>query len=165
MYYLKNFILFSILGYVFETLTAIIFSINSESGFMYGPYTIVYGIGISLMFLLFKKFDHIKVKYKRFAFMFLSGFISLTILEFIGGVILKNIYDVTMWNYTKLPLHIGKYISIEVSTIWTLGVMLIYNYVKPVTDKVIKKIPNVLVIGISVIMLLDLILTTINSFF
>lgn len=165
MYYLKNFILFSLLGYFFETLTAIIFNINSESGFMYGPYTIVYGIGITLMFLLFKKFDLVKEKYKRFLFMFLSGFISLSILEFIGGVLLNNIYHVTMWNYTKLPLHIGKYLSIEVSTIWTLGAMLIYYYIKPVTDRLIKKIPNILAIGISVIMLLDLILTTINSFF
>jgi len=136
MYYLTNFIVFSILGFVFETLTAIVFSINSESGFMYGPYTIVYGIGVTLMFLLFKKFD----------------------------LVLKSIYNLTMWNYSKLPLHIGKYLSIEVTTIWTLGAILIYSYIKPFTDKVIKKIPNVLSIGILCIMLLDLILTTLNSF-
>lgn len=164
MYYLTNFVLFSILGYIFETLTAIMFGINSESGFMYGPYTIVYGIGVTLMYLLYKKFDHIKSNLKKFIFMFFSGFISLMILEFIGAILLKSIYNVTMWNYTKLPLHIGKYISIEVTTIWTLGSILIYNYIKPFTDKIIKKIPNVLTIGILIIMLFDLIITTINSF-
>lgn len=165
MYYLINFVIFSILGFVFESLTAILLSINSESGFMYGPYTIVYGIGITLMFLLFKKFDHIKEKYKKFIYMFLSGFVSLMILEFIGGVLLKNIYNVTMWNYNRLPLHIGKYISIEVTTIWTLACILVYYYIKPFTDKIIKKIPNVLTIGICIIMLLDLILTTLYALF
>ena len=164
MYYLTNFIVFSILGFVFETLTAIVFSINSESGFMYGPYTIVYGIGVTLMFLLFKKFDLVKDKFKRFIFMFFSGFVSLFILEFIGGVLLKSIYNLTMWNYSKLPLHIGKYLSIEVTTIWTLGAILIYSYIKPFTDKVIKKITNVLSIGILCKMLHDLILTTLNTF-
>lgn len=165
MYYLTNFILFSILGYIFETLTALLFHINSESGFMYGPYTIVYGLGITLMFLLFKKYNHIKEKYKKYIFMFISGFITLIIIEFIGGTLLKEIYNVTMWNYTKLPLHIGKYISIEVTTIWTLGIILIYEYIKPFTDKIIKKIPKTLTIGISLIMVFDLIITTIISFY
>ena len=165
MYYLTNFILFSILGYIFETLTALLFHINSESGFMYGPYTIVYGLGITLMFLLLKKYNHIKEKYKKYIFMFISGFITLIIIEFIGGTLLKEIYNVTMWNYTKLPLHIGKYISIEVTTIWTLGIILIYEYIKPFTDKIIKKIPKTLTIGISLIMVFDLIITTIISFY
>lgn len=164
MYYIKNFILFSILGYIFETLTALIFHINSESGFMYGPYTVVYGIGIVLMFLLFNKFKNIKQDYKKLTFMFISGFITLTILEFCGGLLLKNIYDVTMWNYTKLPLNIGKYISIEVSIIWTIGSMLIYYYIKPITDKIIKKIPNFIALGILIVIIIDFIITTINTF-
>lgn len=163
MYYIKNFILFSILGYIFETLTSIIFNINSESGFMYGPYTIVYGIGIVLMYLLYKKFRKVKPEPKKILYMFISGFLTLMIIELIGGLLLKNIYDVTMWNYNKLPLNIGKYISIEVTTIWTIGSILIYYYIKPITDKIIKKIPNFLAVGIFLIILLDFIITTIKT--
>lgn len=164
MYYIKNFILFSILGYIFETLTAIILHMNSESGFMYGPYTIVYGIGVVLMYLLYNKFKNVKPEIKKFTYMFISSFIILMILELCGGLLLKTIYDVTMWNYNKLPLNIGKYISIEVTTIWTLGSILIYYYIKPITDKIIKKIPNFIALGIFLIIIFDLIFTTINTF-
>lgn len=164
MYYIKNFILFSILGYIFETITAVIFNINSESGFMYGPYTIVYGIGIILMYLLYNKFKKVKPELKKITYMFISGFITLMIIELCGGLLLKNIYDVTMWNYNKLPLNIGKYISIEVTLIWTIGSMLIYYYIKPITDKIIKKIPNFIFIGILLIIIFDFIITTINTF-
>jgi len=152
------------MGYIFETLTAFIFHINSESGFMYGPYTIVYGIGLTLMFLLFKKFTKVKPDYKKIFYMFITAFISLMILEFIGGIMLKNIYHVKMWNYKKLPLNIGEFISVEVTTIWTIGSMLVYYYIKPITDKIIKKIPKTLFLGIFIIMIIDLIITSINAF-
>ena len=164
MYYLKNFILYSILGYIFETITAIIFSINSESGFMYGPYTIVYGIGITLIFILYKKFKTTKPEYKRLSYMFLSGFITFMLLEFIGALSLKTIYGLEMWNYTSLPLNIGKYISIEITTLWTLGSLAIYFYIKPITDKIIKKIPNFISIGILIIMIIDFSITTLKTF-
>ncbi len=164
MYYIYNFVFYSIIGYIFETLTAFIFHINSESGFMYGPYTIVYGIGLTLMFLLFKKFTKVKPDYKKIFYMFITAFISLMILEFIGGIMLKNIYHVKMWNYKKLPLNIGEFISVEVTTIWTIGSMLVYYYIKPITDKIIKKIPKTLFLGIFIIMIIDLIITSINAF-
>ncbi len=164
MYYLYNFVIYSILGFLFETVFSYIFNFNTESGFMYGPYTIVYGIGVVFIFLLYKKFNNVSPVLKKIIFMFLSGFITLTLLEFIGGVLLKNIYNISMWNYNGLPLHIGKYISIEVSTIWTIGSILIFYYVKPLTDKLIKKIPEILIIGIFLIMLFDFVITNINFF-
>ena len=162
MYYLYNFVIYSILGFIFETIFSFILKFNTESGFMYGPYTVVYGISITLIFLLYKKFKHTKPELKKIIFMFLSGFITITILEFTGGLLLKNIYGIKMWNYKGLPLHIGEFISIEVSTLWTIFSILIYYYIKPLTDKLIKKIPTIIIIGISLIMLLDYIITNVN---
>lgn len=164
MHIINNFVLYSILGYIFETLTAFIFNINSESGFMYGPYTIVYGIGITLIYLLYKKMDKVKPTFKKIIFMFISGFITLLILEFIGGISLKYIYGIEMWNYKNLPLNIGKYISIEITTLWTFASLFLYFYIKPITDKYIKKIPKPLGISIFIIIIIDLIITTIKTF-
>ena len=75
MYYIHNFVFYSIMGYIFETLTALIFNINSESGFMYGPYTIVYGISITLIFLLYKKFTKTNPIYLIFLFLILISMI------------------------------------------------------------------------------------------
>lgn len=164
MILINNFILYSILGYIFETITALIFGINSESGFMYGPYTIVYGIGITLIYLLYNKMNKIKPNLKKVILMFLSGFITFLLLEFLGGYSLKTIYNLQMWNYTNLPLNIGKYISIEITTLWTLGSLFLYFYIKPITDKITKKIPKLISLGILIIMIIDFTYTTIKTF-
>lgn len=165
MYYLYNFVIYSILGFIFETIFALIGNFSLNSGFMYGPYTIVYGIGIVLIFSMFEKFKNINPKIKKIIIMFISSFILLTFLELTGGILLKEIYHKSLWNYKGLPLNLGKYISIEVSTIWSILSIIIYTYLKPITDKIIKKIPNFLILGITLIMIIDLIITTINSLF
>lgn len=164
MYNIKNFVFYSIFGFIFEKLIFLIFNFNSNSGYLHGPYTIIYGIGLTLIFLLYDKFKKIKPVLKKLTISFICGFIVLTLLEFIGGILLKNIYDIQMWNYKDLPLNIGEYLSIEISTLWTLGSLLIYHYIKPLTDKLFKKIPNIIFLSIFLIIIFDFILTTILKF-
>jgi len=164
MYYLYNFVIYSILGYIFETIVAIIGGFSLNSGFMYGPYTIVYGIGVVLTFSMFNKFKSIKPTIKKILIMFVSSFILLTLLELTGGILLKEIYNISLWNYKGLTLNLGKYISLEISIAWGILSILIYLYLKPLTDKLIKKIPNFIIIGILIIMFVDFVITTTNAF-
>lgn len=165
MYYIKEFVLYSILGYISEIIGSAIMHKELESGFMYGPYTIVYGISIPFIYMVYENLEEkIKDKWKRLLIMFITGFIISFILEFIGAYLLKYIYHVEMWNYEKLPLHIGKFLSIEVTTFWTIGVMLLYKFVKPITDKITKHTPKFLSLGILLIMIIDFILTTVKAF-
>ena len=53
MYYLYNFIIYSIFGYCFEMVYFFLTGAKLESGFMYGPYTIIYGISMILLFSLY----------------------------------------------------------------------------------------------------------------
>ena len=59
MYYLNYFFIFSIFGHLLETTMYKIFNWNLESGFLYGYWTPVYGLGaILILFLsncIFKK--------------------------------------------------------------------------------------------------------------
>ena len=52
MYYLNCFLLYSVLGYILETLLALITKSNFNSGIMYGPWTPIYGIGTVTILLL-----------------------------------------------------------------------------------------------------------------
>lgn len=165
MYYLYNFIIYSIFGYCFEMIYFFLTGAKLESGFMYGPYTIIYGIGMTLIFALYNKFKYIIPEFKKVLIMFLSGFVTLMVIECIGGFLLKNIFDISMWSYKNLPLHLGKYISIEVTTIWTIISILIYFFLKPKTDKLFKKIPKYIIIGMSLIMFIDFVLTLTFKFF
>lgn len=162
MYYLKEFVLYSVLGYVFEIIGAIIMKKDLDSGFMYGPYTIIYGISIPFIYCVYKKLDNIIPKWKKLLLMFITGFIISFVLELVGAYLLKYIYNLEMWNYESLPLHIGKYLSIEVTTLWTLGVMFMYKFIRPITDKITKYTPKFLTLGILLIMVVDFILTNIK---
>lgn len=165
MYNLFNFVIYSVLGFILEKILSLFNGGITDSGFMYGPYTIVYGIGLVLLFLLFDKYKSIKPTFKRYFYMFISAFIILLILEFSAGVLLKEILNRTMWDYTNMPLNIGKYISIEITTIWTTLVLLVYKFVKPYTDILYKKTNKYYIIGFSILMLCDLIITLFLHFF
>lgn len=164
MYNLFNFIIYSIFGFMFEKILGL-FTGGADSGFMYGPYTIIYGFTLVLLFILFDKFKSIKPTFKRYFYMFISAFIILLILEFSAGFLLKIVLNRTMWDYTNMPLNIGKYISIEITTIWTTLVLLVYKFVKPYTDKLYKKTNKYYIIGFSIFMLCDLIITLFLHFF
>lgn len=159
---INSFIIYSILGYLFELVVAIVFGNNIGSGILYGPYTPIYGIGILLIYSLFDKFKYIKSKFKKYLVMFISSFVILTFLELIGGELIKILYDMELWNYSKLPLSLNKYISLEVSVFWSIGIILLYRYFKYVSDNLSKKIPKSLSLIVLLIMFIDFIIFNFN---
>ena len=65
MYYINNFLFFSIFGHILESTVYLILNNNGYSGILYGPWTPVYGFGIILIILIYKfinktKFNNIK---------------------------------------------------------------------------------------------------------
>ena len=46
MYYLKIFLLYSLIGFIYESTLYKITKMNKHSGIFYGPITAVYGVGI-----------------------------------------------------------------------------------------------------------------------
>lgn len=162
MYIFNSFIIYSILGYLFEIIVSLLLGNSLNSGFMYGPYTPIYGISIMLLFSLFDKFRFIKPNLKKYIIMLFSSFIIITFLELFGGELIKILYHKELWNYSKLPLSLNNYISLEVSLFWSIGIILIYKYLKPITDKWSKKIPKYLTLIILLIMFIDFIITNIN---
>lgn len=159
---INSFIIYSILGYIFEIIVNLIFNNPLTSGFMYGPYTPIYGISIMLMFSLFDKYRFIKPNIKKYIIMFISSFIIITYLELTGGLLIHILYKKELWNYSNLPLSLNNYISLEISLFWSIGIILIYKYFKPITDKWSKKIPKYITFSILFLMIIDFILSNIN---
>ena len=87
--------------------------------------------------------------------------IILSLMEFIGGVLLKLIFNKTLWNYSNYKYNIGKYMSLEIGLIWGISsVILIYLLKKP-TDKIVKKIPKVITWILIILFIIDVIFTII----
>lgn len=141
MYYINNFFIYSILGYLYESV--IYLFQDGESGILYGFWTPVYGIGVVIIFFFYKYFSKKGYKKKNILFFeFLVGFFLLSFLELVGGILLENLFGVVFWNYEGLAFNINKYIALETAVVWGLASILCVKFLKPLTDKLEEKIPK-----------------------
>ena len=165
MYYINNFFLYSFVGFILETIIQFIIKSKVNSGILYGPWTIVYGFGV-IIILLLEKLVFSKKNYNKWVkriFLFLSVAICLTLIELLGGILIEKIFHKTFWNYSKFKFNIGKYISLDISIIWTVLSIIFVYILKPLTDKIIKKIPNLITYILIILMVIDFTFTLINK--
>lgn len=160
MYYLNNFFLYSILGHIIETFVYAFH--KGKSGILLGHWTPIYGIGVVLILIFYNYIiKKTKDRWKINLYTFLYSFFVLTIIEYIGGILIEKIFGVVFWSYDGLLLNIGDYISIEMAFIWGLSSVILTNFLKPLSDRVIKKIPSFITWILIVLFILDIILTII----
>ena len=129
MYLLNCFFIYSILGFLLESTFNLIVIHHFKSGILYGPWTPVYGIGAILTIIISKKiFKKLKTSpLKETLITFLILAITLTITEWLGGILIEKLFSITMWNYKNFNFNIGKYITLEMTLIWGLiSIFLIY---------------------------------------
>lgn len=158
MYYYFNIILYSVMGFIFETIYT--FTINKpyDSGFTFGPYALIYGITLAIVFnvydIVFSK--HIKKVYK-YILSFLTAIIFISVLEYCCGYLLEKITNNVYWSYSDVPLTYNNYINLFVSLFWAVASILIYKYLKPYTDKLYVYIKEWMIILQTSIILVDVI--------
>ncbi len=155
MYYVKYFLIASILGFISESI------LYGESGILYGPYTPVYGIG-SVIILLIS--EHILKKrnikpFFKFLIIFVACTLLLTLTELVGGLLIENVFGYSFWDYTDKKYNIGKYICLEMALLWGISSLVFVCVLRPVIDVVIKKIPNFLIYIVLVIFVIDVVFT------
>ena len=166
MFYINIFLCFSIFGYLFETICSYIFKSGFNSGILYGPWTPLYGFGVIIIMLLSNKiFESLHLnKVVETIIIFVVITIVLTVLEWLGGVLIENLFHITFWDYSNYKYHIGKYISLEMSLVWGIGSIILIYLVLPWSLNLIKKIPLFITIILSFLFLVDIVVTTINKF-
>ena len=163
-YYINCFLVYSVLGFILETTLKIFFVSNMNNGIMFGPWIPVYGLGCVLIILIME-FVFKKIKVNRVIKIFLVFFLSfflLTILEYLGGILIEKLFGRVFWNYKHWKFHFGHYISLEMSLIWGIMSLFIIYVVKPLLDKVIKKVPSFITYLALLIFICDLFYTFIS---
>ncbi|MBR1413511.1 MAG: putative ABC transporter permease [Bacilli bacterium] len=158
MYYLNIFILYSILGFLIESVLMHAFN----SGIMYGPWTIVYGFGTVVILIIGLMFKNLKINKSIKVFLqFVVSGITLSILELIAGYIILYTRHIVYWDYTSMHFNIGRFISLETSIIWGILSIIIYYVFLPLTNKFIKKTPKYLTFLLLIAMIIDFIFSII----
>lgn len=130
---LAYFIIYSILGYIIETLFGIFTKgvWESRQSFLYGPFCGIYGLGACIMIIFLYKYK------KKYNALFIGGFIIGSIIEYLVSLIGELILGVKWWDYSDMPLNLGGRICVYFSIFWGfLGIYLIAS-VNPKVDKLI----------------------------
>ena len=165
MYYLNTFLLYSILGFLLETVRSFLVNSKFTSGILYGPWTPIYGIGIVIVILISNYlFAHLHLsRWVETFITFVIITLILTLLEWIGGILIEKIFHTVFCDYSKEAFSIGKYISLSKSLMWGVGSILFIYVLKPLLEGVIKHIPIPVTIILTLLMLSDFILTFVNK--
>ena len=160
-YYINVFLIYSMLGYVLETFMKIFFFKDMNNGILYGPWVPVYGFGTCLIIFIMRFiFNRIKVKrITKIILLFLVSTIVLTLLELIGGYLIEMLTGEIFWDYSDLKFNFGHYIALEISLFWGIMSLIITYLIKPITDKIIKKIPNSITYIVLFLFIVDCIAT------
>lgn len=166
-YYINALYFFSLFGFVLESTVYKISASKRHSGIFYGPITMVYGFGV-LALIIIKKFflDKLKCnKWLKLIITFVICFITLTLIEWLGGTILNIIFDIDMWNYSNKTYNCGKYICLELAVIWGFMGTIYVCFLKNFFDKFINLIPKKLTIIFVIVNLVDTLLVVFNKLF
>lgn len=156
MYYLNYFIIFCILGHFFESF----FYASGDSGIFLSYWTPIYGIGTIIILLINSRINKFNVsKLLKILYLFLFSSIILSLTEALGGYLIKWILDIELWNYTNYRFNIGRYTALEMSLIWGLSSILLIYFIKPISDKIVKKVPRIVTYILIGLFIVDVIVT------
>lgn len=164
-YYLKIFLIGSMLGYLMETILKI-FHPQVNNGILYGPWVPLYGFG-SILIIIILRLIFNRTKLKRGIKIILTLVmivLVVTILELIGGIMIEKLFHKVFWNYSKMKFNIGKYISLEMSLLWGVLSLIFIYLIKPLLEKIIKKIPNLVWYIMFSIFLIDVVVTSLKIY-
>ena len=132
---LAYFIIYSIAGYIIETLFGLFTKgmLESRKGFLYGPFCPIYGVGAVAMILglqCFKKNNYT---------LFFGGFLVGSIVEYIISYLGEVIFKVNWWDYSNNFLNINGRICFTFSLFWGLLALYLIRHFNPIIDKLIDK--------------------------
>ena len=130
---LAYFIIYSVAGYIIETVYGIITKgvWESRQSFLYGSFCGIYGLGAVMMIICLHKFP------RKFNALFIGGFIVGSIVEYVVSFIGEMLLGVKWWDYSGMPLNINGRICVYYSVFWGfLGIYLIAS-LNPKVDRII----------------------------
>lgn len=140
------FIIYSFLGWCLESVyKTIILKKPTNSGFLYGPFCPMYGIGAIIMILASQLSNNAII-------IFIMAFVIFSLWEYIVAVILEKLFKTKYWDYSKLKFNIHGRVCLKNSICWgILGVLLIF-FIQPFFENLVNLIPENILLYVNIIL-------------
>ena len=107
-------------------------------GFLNGTACPIYGIGAGFLVFCLEPVQG------NLPLLYLGSVIIGSLLELVGGFLLKKIFHMSWWDYSEEPFNIGGYICLKFSLAWGVAGVLLMRAVHPVVAGLNMLIPTML---------------------
>ncbi len=156
------FIIGSFSGFIYENLLMLFRGEYAlRQGLIYEPLIPVYGAGLLLFFLIFRKLPENEAKkiYRILGVFFVSFFLG-GFIEYVFSYCQEKIFGTISWDYSYMKYDINGRTSLWHSTIWGVLGLLFYEFILPQLKK-IENIKNshyfkILTIAMSILIIFDI---------
>ena len=154
-------IIYSFLGWVLESIYKTILQKRFvNSGVIYGPFCLIYGIGALIMYFLLDGFkDNIFI-------LFLMATIVMSVWEYLAGFILERIFKVKYWDYSMHRFNFQGRICIRTSLCWGVLGVIFTMWMHPAMIELVGQIPSEVlmytVLVLAVYIITDIIVSSIK---
>lgn len=159
---LAYFIIYSIVGFIIETIFGILTKgvLESRKSFIIGPFCSIYGLGAVIMILALQKFK------KNNYTLFFGGFLVGSIIEYVISLIGEAIFHVVWRDYSDMAFNINGRICVAFSMFWGILAIYLITHFNPKVDKFLEKFSykqlKKAVIIIMIFLMIDMVITGIG---
>lgn len=133
------FVIFSILGYLFESTACLIIDgeVKIFRGLIYGPFSQIYGFGAVFIIIIFQRLKRINT-----FILFLSCSIGCALYEYLCSYAEEIIFGCVSWEYSGLQTNIHGRTTLIFALVWGFLGVLIVKFLFPLFSCMIESIPN-----------------------
>lgn len=141
--YIILFAVCSVVGWVFESLLAIVKTHAWEQrGFLYGPVCPIYGVGVVAIVLAAKAAIDYAGASDAWWHVALAAFFGSMILEYVTSVVLEKAFHAYWWDYSDMPLNINGRTCIPAACLFTVGGLAAVYIISPAWDMFWLTLPS-----------------------
>ena len=108
----------------------------SRSSVVWGPFSIVWGLGAVLLTALLYKYRH-----KSDGYIFFVGTVAGGAYEYFCSVFTELVFGTVFWDYSKIPFNLGGRINLLYCFFWGIAAVVWLKLVYPVLSGWIEKLP------------------------
>lgn len=133
------FLLTSFVGCMVETVFMLLTwgQLQNRSGVIYGPFSLVWGLGAVMFTLLFHKMSA-----EKNIRIFLLGTLSGAVYEYACSWLQEILFGACFWDYSHLPFNINGRVNLVFSMFWGVAAVLWVKFLYPAMCRAIGKVPN-----------------------
>ncbi len=110
----------------------------SRSSVLYGPFSIVWGVGAVLLTILLRRFSN-----KEDRYVFLGGFFLGGTYEYLCSVFTEVFLGTTFWDYSDMAFNIGGRTNLLFCIFWGILALVWVKICYPPLSRLIERIPPV----------------------